>query len=210
MLQARLEYLAPPVDVWSLGVVLFAMLAGHLPFHAKDKKALSERIVAGGYRAPAWFTPAACDLVARMLEIDPGKRITLEEVWAHRWVADAPRWEPPGDGAGGLARAPVDPSTGVTLLDEKLLAALGEGGEEVAALRRALHARECSHLTAGYHLLREAQAAARAPAPESMLPASGVSDDGSPSGSGSSRRGSSVSSGSASGSGSSSRTMLMR
>lgn len=47
--QARKDYLGPPVDVWSLGIVLFAALAGYLPFHAKDKKALSEKILAGGW-----------------------------------------------------------------------------------------------------------------------------------------------------------------
>lgn len=53
-LQARKDYLGPPVDVWSLGIVLFAMLAGYLPFHAKEKKQLSDKILAGVLRFTWW------------------------------------------------------------------------------------------------------------------------------------------------------------
>ena len=60
----------------------------------------------------------AQDLIARMLTLDPDQRITLEEAWAHPWVAGAARWQPPGVGAGRLYRALTDPTTGAVLPDE--------------------------------------------------------------------------------------------
>ena len=50
------------MDVWSLGIVLFAMLAGYLPFHAKEKKQLSEKILAGGWRCGGgkWLGVRGC------------------------------------------------------------------------------------------------------------------------------------------------------
>ena len=60
----------------------------------------------------------AQDLLSRMLCLDPEQRITLEGVWAHPWVASAPRWEPPGVGAGRLYRCLTDPTTGAVLPDE--------------------------------------------------------------------------------------------
>jgi hypothetical protein len=163
-------------------VVLFAMLAGYLPFHAKDKKALSDRIAAGAYAPPAWLSPAASHLVGGMLQVDPGKRLTLDQVWAHPWVQGSPRWEPPGDGPGGLLRAPVDPATGAAPPDAEVLELLRARGEDVAAVARALAARECSSVTAGYWLLREARAAARrgaAPPPPRAAAAAADGGDGS-------------------------------
>ncbi|RMZ54612.1 hypothetical protein APUTEX25_002198 [Auxenochlorella protothecoides] len=159
---ARREYDAPPVDVWSLGVVLFAMLAGYLPFHSKDKKALSAKIVAGAFRFPAWVDPQARDLLSRMLTVDPGARATLAECAAHPWVARGPRWAPPGVGAARLLRLPGDEATGAVTPDPEVLrVARAAFGLEPCAVERAVRAREASPLAATYLLL--AEEAARVP-----------------------------------------------
>eukprot|EP00887_Chlorella_sp_A99_P005827 scaffold1.g5827.t1 len=152
---ARKDYLGPPVDVWSLGVVLFAMLAGYLPFHAKEKKQLSEKIMAGVYKTPAWMSAEAADLLSRMLCLDPAARITLEEVWCHPWVTRWGTWDALGVGPAGLARARSDGATGALLPEEPVLAPLEAAGLDVTAVCRALRHREWSSLTATYHLLYE-------------------------------------------------------
>lgn len=99
----------------------------------------------------------AQDLLARMLTLDPEQRITLEACWAHPWVARAPRWEPPGVGAGRLYRCLTDPTSGAVLANEGVMAQLEALGADGGAIRRALRSRECNSLTATYHLVLEAQ-----------------------------------------------------
>ncbi len=60
----------------------------------------------------------AMDLLSRMLTLDPDQRITLEAVWAHPWVARAPRWDPPGVGGGRLYRMLTDTTSGSILPGE--------------------------------------------------------------------------------------------
>lgn len=156
---ARREYLAPPVDVWSLGVVLFGMLAGHLPFHSRDKKHLSEKIVAGRYRMPSWVSPDAQDLLAGMLCTDPARRLTLAQCAAHDWVRNRPRWTPPGVGPGSLLRLPGDETTGVPLSDTVILAAAQRALRiDAGEMARAVLARDASALAATYFLLADLDA----------------------------------------------------
>jgi hypothetical protein len=57
---------------------------------------LCQKIMAGSYNAPDWLSPAAKDLLARMLTVDPERRITLAEVAAHPWTrGSGPAWEMP-------------------------------------------------------------------------------------------------------------------
>ena len=90
---SRREYDGPPVDVWSLGVVLFAMTAGYLPFHARnnDKRELCNKIVKGVYKVPEGVMSAELqNLIRRMLTVDPSRRITLEGIAGHAWMVRKP------------------------------------------------------------------------------------------------------------------------
>ena len=61
-----------------------------------DLQELCQKIMAGSYNAPDWLSPGARDLLARMLTVDPERRITLAEVAGHAWTrGSGPAWEMP-------------------------------------------------------------------------------------------------------------------
>ena len=86
-------YAGPEVDVWSIGVILYALLCGSLPFDDENIPALFKKIKAGEYTFPNHLSPIVRDLIGRMLLVDPLKRATLSEVQQHPWfVYSLPRY----------------------------------------------------------------------------------------------------------------------
>ncbi|XP_062864421.1 maternal embryonic leucine zipper kinase-like [Trichomycterus rosablanca] len=90
-------YLAPEIidaqpyhgaeaDVWSLGVVLYDMLCGYLPFDGDNFVELREQITKGHFDTPDWLSPGSVLLIKEMLQVVPERRIKVEHLLDHEWV----------------------------------------------------------------------------------------------------------------------------
>ena len=78
-------YSGSKVDIWACGVILFNLVAGHLPFNSAQTEDLFHDIVNGNVPYPDWFSASLVDLVGHMLEVDPKERYTLKQIRAHEW-----------------------------------------------------------------------------------------------------------------------------
>ena len=73
------------VDLWSSGIILYAMLAGKLPFDGNTDKRLAEKIVTQDYKMKWYFSESVRDLIKNILVVDPQERYTIKEIKKHKW-----------------------------------------------------------------------------------------------------------------------------
>jgi len=78
-------YNGSSIDIWSCGVILFALLTGTLPFDEEHIPKLYQKIRECQYTMPHKLSEPAKDLIKRMLQADPMNRITISEIKNHAW-----------------------------------------------------------------------------------------------------------------------------
>ncbi|KAF6735659.1 SNF-related serine/threonine-protein kinase [Oryzias melastigma] len=80
------EYDAPAVDIWSLGVILYMLVCGVPPFQETNDSETLVMILDCRYSVPEHISDNCRDLISRMLQRDPSRRASLEEIEGHQWL----------------------------------------------------------------------------------------------------------------------------
>ncbi|XP_057805129.1 SNF1-related protein kinase catalytic subunit alpha KIN10-like [Salvia miltiorrhiza] len=138
-------YAGPEVDIWSCGVILYALLCGALPFDDENIPNLFKKIKSGVYTLPSHLSAGARDLIPRMLVVDPMKRITTREIRQHPWFkAHLPRY---------LAVVPPNAMEHLKRLDEEIIQQVLMLGFDRGQLIDSLQSRLQNDATVAYYLL---------------------------------------------------------
>jgi tRNA A-37 threonylcarbamoyl transferase component Bud32 len=136
-------------DIWSAGICLFAMVAGHLPFEDSNVEGLLQKVVSLEPDYPVSMSRGLVDFLKRLLCKSPNSRITIDRLKEHQWFSQCEYsvligFHTTVGGAGEMVPA----------IDRELVDQISSLGFDCKDLPRALLAREYSPLTAVYKQLR--------------------------------------------------------
>lgn len=140
-----LEYDGPRADIWSLGVVLYALVCGALPFDGTTLLELKSRVVTGKFRIPYFMSQDCENLIRHMLVVEPERRYTLKQIAKHRWMSE---WSNVIDDA--RAATMNEPTNLDTVVMEHMLKLPGLTADMIA---QSVHEGRFDNIYAIYNLL---------------------------------------------------------
>ncbi|PWN37814.1 Pkinase-domain-containing protein, partial [Meira miltonrushii] len=82
------SYKGTASDIWSCGIILFALLCGRLPFDDPNIQTLLGKVRLGKFDMPDYLERDAKDLISKMLTVDPEKRLKMRDIMRHPWFTD--------------------------------------------------------------------------------------------------------------------------
>lgn len=145
------RYVGPPIDVWSIGVILFALLCGHLPWNGESQAEISHNSIKGIYEDPHEISASGRELIKKMLTPCPRNRITISEVRQHPWMNEGYDCAPPSMLTARQAVCDVRDDIVEQLVN------LGFKNEEL--IRQKILDNECCQVVTMYHLILDRRVA---------------------------------------------------
>ncbi|KAI6189768.1 Non-specific serine/threonine protein kinase [Aphelenchoides bicaudatus] len=140
------KYDGPEVDVWSLGVILYTLVSGSLPFDGQNLKELRERVLRGKYRIPFYMSTDCENLLKKFLVLNPARRGTLDQI-----MSDRLGWLNLGHEDDELKPYQETPKS---VKDERIIQVLKQLGYNTQAIAEALERERFEEIHACYLMLK--------------------------------------------------------
>uniref|UniRef100_A0A9J8DJK6 non-specific serine/threonine protein kinase n=1 Tax=Cyprinus carpio carpio TaxID=630221 RepID=A0A9J8DJK6_CYPCA len=146
------QYEGPQLDIWSMGVVLYVLVCGTLPFDGPSLPVLRQRVLEGRFRIPYFMSEDCEHLIRKMLVLDPAKRLSLSQIKEHRWMVQEVPSQRPVLYRQGLA---CKSKLGLGEHSEQVLRLMHSLGIDQQKTIESLQNKSYNHFAAIYYLLVE-------------------------------------------------------
>ncbi|XP_037715418.1 MAP/microtubule affinity-regulating kinase 3-like [Drosophila subpulchrella] len=141
------KYSGPEADTWSLGVVLYSLVSGALPFDGGSLSELRERVIRGKYHVPYYISIDCERLIRKFMVLNPAKRTTLLAAMSDKWINQGHE----GDRLRPFQEKPMD------LEDFYRLEVLMGMGHKPNELEKSLKGQQFDDIYCTYMLLDDAK-----------------------------------------------------
>jgi 5'-AMP-activated protein kinase catalytic alpha subunit len=141
------RYHGTQVDIWSSGIILYAMLCGYLPFEDPNTSQLYKKILKGAYEIPNYISGDCRNFLATVLNTDPLQRTTIGQIRQHAWFTMV------GDKS--------DTNKGIIVgkdfihIESPILEKLAELDFEIEHAQKCIKNNRHNHLTTTYYLIQK-------------------------------------------------------
>jgi serine/threonine-protein kinase HSL1 (negative regulator of Swe1 kinase) len=151
------NYHGAPSDIWSCGIILFALLTGHLPFDDENIRQLLLKVQSGRYIMPDYLSWEAQDLISQMLRVNPDDRITIEHIFDHPLLSKYPDASGSDNDQFDVSTANLNPIESADKIDQEILknlTVLFHNCDEETMISRLMSPSKCPEKTFYYLLMK--------------------------------------------------------